>query len=171
MDRQTPSGGSADVSPVSPEPASEKPSSSGAGPTNLDADSSVAKTVHHLLRQFAVLLEFANHYLSARLDSVKVSLLRLVLIAIAWVLAVAILAGLVLTGTVLLCIGLAEGLSHLFHSYWLGYLSAGLLILCGFFGTCFLTQSLLLRKWRLRTIAKYESRRARQRASFGRDAG
>jgi hypothetical protein len=166
MDRQTPSGGSTGAHPD----AGETVAPQNTEPINSQQESSVAHAAHHLLNQLAALFEFANHFLAARFDSIKLSIFRLALVAIVWLLAVVILAGLVLTGTVLLGVGLAEGLSRLFHSYWLGYLAAGVAILGGFIGVCILAQRLLLRSSHRKTVARYDARRAHQRATFGRDA-
>jgi hypothetical protein len=166
MNGQTPSGGSTGASPD----AVENPNAQNAGAAAPRQDAPVERAVHHLLNQLAALLEFASHYLTARVDLFKLSILRLLLLGIVWLLAVVILAGLVLTGTVLLGVGLAEGLSRLFHSYWLGYLVAGAAILGGFIGVCFLTRSLLLRSSYRKSVARYDARRARQRATYWREA-
>ena len=110
-----------------------------------------------LLKQFRELGEYFSYFVSAKADSVKLSLRHIVL----WVVLVAVgfvaVGGLIIIASWLLLSGIAEGLSELFgNRSWAGSLVTGILLLGGLgLGTYY-----TLAKWnkiaRERTAQKYE---------------
>src|SRR5438876_930563 len=84
------------------------------------AEQSPRDAMHNLTEQLIELKEYAGHYFSAHLDLIKHSLSKL---ALNWaVVLVGIVTGaaLLVTGVVLLCVGLGSGLGVLFGVPWLG---------------------------------------------------
>jgi hypothetical protein len=115
-------------------------------------------------------VDYFLYYISARIDSLKFAFKRRVFIA-SWI-AIAVLAaaGAIITGVVLLCEGICDGLSVLFGHRWAGELTTGVLLLgvvaVGGFGAV----GHLIRRSHLKSMAKYEAMSKKERERFGRDA-
>lgn len=91
-------------------------------------------------------------YIAAKIDALKISLRRLLLFTILGVLACIALTSLLVTTVVLVCIGIADALADLFHSRWLGDVTAGVLLLA-----CIVSPILVVYGW----IAKSSYKKAR----------
>jgi hypothetical protein len=121
-------------------------------------------------RRLEELKEYASYYVSAKLDAMKLSVTRAVLIAAMGV--VGLLAGttLVVTAVVLACMGLAGALSALFgHRPWLGNLVTGVILLMAVGAVAFFGIRRMTGASRERTLKKYAARKQQQRAKFGED--
>jgi uncharacterized membrane protein YgaE (UPF0421/DUF939 family) len=85
------------------------------------------------------------------------------------VLALAVAVTLVVTATVLLCIGIAQALAAAMHgTAWAGNLIVGAGLLLILFGAAILGSRMLASAARKRTMQKYELRQEKQRRDFGR---
>ena len=124
-----------------------------------------------LVNQFHELGEYFSHFVTAKTDSIKLSLrgtvLRLVLAALGFV----VLSGfLVIAGWFVLS-GVAGGLGVLFGDrWWLGNLVTGILFLSGLGLGMFYAVARSKRTFLERTVTKYETRKARQQSEFGHSA-
>jgi hypothetical protein len=123
-----------------------------------------------LLRQFQELREYVSYYVAARTDSVKCSVRnaigQLVLVALGFV----AVAGLVVMASWFVLSGISQGVGARFGGQaWIGALTTGVLALVG------VGMGISCAAWmrksaaRKRTVEKYETRHAQQRARFGRD--
>lgn len=121
-------------------------------------------------RRIAELVDYFLYYISARIDSLKFAIKRRIFIA-CWI-AVAVLAaaGAIITGVVLLCQGICDGLTQLFGHRWAGELATGSLLLVVMAVGGFAVVGHLIRRSYLKSVAKYEAMRKRERERFGRDA-
>ena len=122
------------------------------------------------LEQLGELREYVGYLVSAKLDSMKLSLRRMLIFA-----ALGVVAG--IAGMVAICLavtqvlyGIGDGLGLLFgEHYWAGHLLTGALVL----STIGITIVVMMRKItaasRESTLRKYEARKAHQKVQFGRD--
>jgi hypothetical protein len=116
------------------------------------------------------LRDYLNYYFTAKIESLKSTLRRGTLFVALVVVAAVAAAGLVVTGFVLVCVGIADGLGNIFHAQWLGYLVTGLLVIGIITGGGWLTVRGIFRSAHARSAARFDALQARQRAKFGRDA-
>jgi hypothetical protein len=120
--------------------------------------------------KLAELLDYFLYYITASIDSLKFAIKRRIFVA--WVIAVAVLAGagVVVTAVVLLCEGICDGLSELLGRRWAGELATGILLIIIVAGVAYFALRQLARRLHRKMSAKYEAIHARQRERFGRDA-
>jgi hypothetical protein len=123
-----------------------------------------------LLKQFRELGEYFSYYVSAKTDSVKLSLRNVILWMVLAALGFVAVVALMVTASWLLLIGIAEGLSALCGDRsWAGNLMTGVLVLAGLGLATYYTLAKRARCSRERTVEKYENCQARQQARFGHD--
>lgn len=123
-----------------------------------------------LFKQFRQLREYFSYYVTAKTDSVKLSLRNVVLWVVLAVLGCVAVVALMVSASWLLLSGIAEGLSALFGDRaWVGNLMTGVLVLAGLGLGTYYTLAKRARSSRERTVKKYEKRQARQQERCGRD--
>ncbi len=127
-----------------------------------------AEVLHLLLEQVAALQSYFTHFVSATVDRGLLSAQQLALWAILGMIGLIALAGLVVTATILLLVGMATGLALFCNGrLWLGQavVGGGILVLLA------LTFRLGLRTWQHRwyqqKVQQYDERQRQQRAAFG----
>jgi hypothetical protein len=123
-----------------------------------------------LLKQFQELREYVSYYAAARTDSVKCSVRN----AIGWTVLAALgfvaVGGLIVMASWLVLSGISQGAGTLFgERAWIGTVVTGVLALAGVGLAVSCAAWIRRNASRKRTIRKYETRDARQRARFGRD--
>ena len=133
-----------------------------------ESDSSAPEAFDRLLKQVAELREYITYFVSAKTDSVKLSVQQVLMWVVLGFVGVIALSSLLATVMVLLLTGLAEGLTVVFGGrIWLGNIVAGLLTLA----ILGLGSFIWVRKWRkssrMRTIQRYEQQQRQQQAAFG----
>ena len=124
----------------------------------------------HALEQLGELREYVGYLVSAKLDSMKLSLRRMMIFA-----ALGIVGG--IAGIVAICLavtqvlyGIGDGLGLLFgEHYWAGHLLTGALVLAAIGITIVIMMRKIMSASRESTLRKYESRKAHQKVQFGRD--
>jgi len=133
-----------------------------------EQEPSPPEALRHLQQQVEELRAYFMHFVSAKVDGMRLSAQQLgmwVALGIAGLLA---LAGLIVTGIVLLLSGAAAGLGVLFGGHlWLGQIIVGggvlLLLTLGIF--------IGMRTWQHRSrqqkVQQYDERQLQQRAAFG----
>jgi hypothetical protein len=115
------------------------------------------------------LVDYALYYLSAHVDSVKFKIRRRILVASMIAVAVLAGAGAVVTGVVIFCDGICDGLSRLLGWRWAGELLTGFLLLAVVALGAYLFLHWMIRQSYNRMVAKYQAMRQRHRERFGRD--
>jgi hypothetical protein len=108
--------------------------------------------------------------MSLRLDALKASARKIAILAVAGILAVFVLIGVVVAAAVLLCQGIAHGLASLLGGQlWLGELLTGLLIIFGGAAGGFIGAKYMLKAWHRQSVKKFEKQKADFKARFGHD--
>jgi hypothetical protein len=121
-----------------------------------------------LFKQFRELGEYLSYFVTAKTDSLKLSLRRIVLLVVMAALSFIAVGGLIVITAWLMLSGMAEGLGGLFgNRSWAGSLMTGLLLLASLGLGTYYTVSKRNNIARERTAQEYERRQARQRAEFG----
>ena len=121
--------------------------------------------------KFAELGEYANHYLSAKTDALKLSLRNAAVFAALGIVGLIVAAGFAVTAVVLLCIGIAQGISTMLGGHpWAGNLITGALLLALIGGGVAVGLGMLRKSSKKATVRKYELRQRDQRERFGHDA-
>ncbi len=105
----------------------------------------------------AELVDYFLYYISARIDSLKFAIKRRIFIACWIATAVLVAAGAIVTGVVLLCVGVSEGLTQWFGHRWAGELATGALLLVVVAVGGFIGIGHLIRSSHLKSVAKYEA--------------
>jgi hypothetical protein len=125
---------------------------------------------HRLGEDLGELREYVSFFISAKLDALKLSMMKVVILAGLGLLALIAATALTATAVVLLFTGFADGLGILLGGRpWLGGVIVGVLVL-GFMAGASVAVWKVWRKGSLkRTVQKYEERQHRQFARFGRD--
>ena len=133
-----------------------------------EQEPSPPEALRRLQQQFEALQAYFMHFVSAKVDGVRLSAQQTGLWAALGLVGLVALAGLVVTAIVLLLSGVAAGLGRLFDGQlWLGQVivGGGTLIL--------LTLGILIgvRAWQSRSrqqkVQQYDERQLQQRAAFG----
>jgi hypothetical protein len=133
-------------------------------------DQSPAHAFADAKERLAEVAEHISYLLAAKVDGAKASLRNIVVMAAIGVIGLIALCALVTSAVVLVCAGLAGGLSALFgERLWQGMLVAGLAILTLLGIGVWLGVSRVNRGARQRTVQKYAARQQQQRARFGKD--
>lgn len=121
-----------------------------------------------LLKQFRELAEHFAVFVTAKTDSVKLSVRHVVLWVVLAALGFVAVGGLTVMAGWLMLSGIADGLGELFGNRpWVGSLMTGFLLLAGLGLGMVYTVAKRNRIARDRTAQKYETRKARQQAEFG----
>jgi hypothetical protein len=139
------------------------------GASAPEAETPPPEAFDHLLKQVSELWEYAIYFISAKTDSVKLSVRQVIMWAALGVVGMIALGSVVATAVVLLLTGVGEGLAVAFGGrMWLGDIVAGVLTL----GLLGLGSWVGMQKWRkssrMRTIQHYEQQQLQQQAAFGR---
>jgi hypothetical protein len=121
-------------------------------------------------QRISELIDYFFYYISARIDTLKFAVKRRIFIA-SWI-AIAVLAGAgaIITAVALLCEGVCDGLSVLFGHRWAGELATGAMLILVVAGGGYGAIWYLIRRSHLKSMAKYEAMRRKEREQFGRDA-
>jgi hypothetical protein len=126
--------------------------------------------LERLLKEFQELREYVSYYAAARTDSVKCSVRNAIHGIVVAALGFVAVAGLIVMASWLVLSGISQGAGALFGARaWIGALITGVVALAGVglgMSCAAWTRKNASRK---RTVRKYETRHARQRARFGRD--
>ena len=126
--------------------------------------------VADLKQRASELAEYISYMLSAKFDGFKLTFRNLAVYAALGVVGLIAAGAFVVSAVVLVCVGIAGGLSALFGDRpWQGALVAGLLFLAVIGVGTWFGLSRLLKSSRERTVQKYAARQQQQRAKFGRD--
>ena len=150
-------------------PVEEEQQSSQWNASQDPGDLPPTESVREAMGVFGELKEYFSYYLSARSDAFKASIRNVGIMAALGVLALAVAVTLVVTATVLLCIGIAQALAAAMHgTAWAGNLIVGAGLLLILFGGAILGSRMLAAAARKRTMQKYELRQEKQRRDFGR---
>ena len=121
-----------------------------------------------LLKQFRELGEYFSYFVTAKTDSVKLALRRIVLSVVMAALSFIAVGGLIVIAGWLMLSGMAEGLGELFgNRSWAGSLMTGFGLLAGLGLGMYYTSAKRNRIACERTAQEYERRQARQQAQFG----
>lgn len=133
-------------------------------------DSSPPDPLGDMRQRISELIDYFLYYISARIDTLKFAVKRRIFIA-SWI-AIAVLAGAgaIITAVALLCEGVCDGLSVLFGHRWAGELATGAMLILVVAGGGYGAVWYLIRQSHLKSMAKYEAMRQKEREQFGRDA-
>lgn len=114
--------------------------------------------------------EYVNYLFAARIDAIKLAIRKAGIYAAVGIVALLAAAAFVVTAVVLLCLGVARGLTALFGGRaWAGDLAAAVLFFAILGLGVWFGLGRLGAVSRERTIRKYAARQQQQRASFGTD--
>jgi hypothetical protein len=153
----------------SPRPKTAPPPPPPSSPSPDEDRRSTEEVISDLHLRFRELVDYVVYFLMTRIDAarhyVKQKILWLSLIA----LGVLAGAGAVVTAVVLLCTGIADGLSALFGRVWAGELATGVILLgvTGLLGSYMFGR--LVKQSHQERVAKYDAFRARFRERYGHD--
>jgi len=139
------------------------------GSHDADKPNPAAAAFASLKSNVEELKEYASYYMAAKSDGFRQSLKNVALYAGLGVLGMIIGAGILVTASVLLVLGIAHGLATLFGSLWLGELVTAIVLLGGIGIGAWLMIKKITGNWKTALKKKYEERKASQRARFGRD--
>jgi hypothetical protein len=118
-------------------------------------------------QSIAELLNDFRYYVAARIDAIKFAIKRRIFIACFIAVAALAAAGAIVTGVVLLCAGISDGLAELLGRRWAGELATGALLLSAVALGGYLVLGRLIRRSHRRVVAKYEEMRRDHRERFG----
>jgi hypothetical protein len=149
---------------------------SAAGPCRPDAprgsggDEPATEAVRQFVQHAEEVREYAAYLVSAKMDGLRAAARRAAVYTVMGVVGLIALATVIIVSLVLLLGGLGRALGALFpRAPWLGDVLVGVV----FLGVTAAALTLVIARYRNRTrertVNKYESRKARQRAIFGRD--
>ena len=123
-----------------------------------------------LLKQFRELGGYFSYYLTVKADGAELTLRGIGLWIVLSTLGFVAVAGLIITASWLLLIGIAEGLGILFGDRaWVGNGITGFLMLASLVFGIYYKVASGKKTSRERTFGKHENRQARQQEQFGRD--
>jgi sterol desaturase/sphingolipid hydroxylase (fatty acid hydroxylase superfamily) len=139
-------------------------------PVDAEAESATSGGVGQAADHLRAAQSYLTHYFAAQFDRVKIAFRNLAVITALAILA--LVAGIVVIAmsVVLLCTGIAGGLSRLYGGIpWLGDLSTGILILFALIVFVKLGLSRMTASARKQMAADYDRRRSHERAQYGAD--
>lgn len=122
-----------------------------------------------LWKNLTELREYGLHFLAARVDRWRLSMRKAALWLIAGVLGSVALATTIIVSITHLIAGLADALTAVLGVPWAGSLLVGLGLIMSLTLATYLFMRSVLRRSRIKTLAKYEQWQNRQRARFGHD--
>jgi hypothetical protein len=129
-----------------------------------------AQAVRDSLAAFAELREYASYYVTAWFDRVRFTLRRAGFLAVVGAMALVAGCTIIVTSSVLVCVGLAQGIAAaLGGRAWAGNLIVGLSLLALAGAGTWFGWSRLSAAFRRKMVQKYELRQRQQRADFGHD--
>ena len=146
--------------------------SSGNGDGRPHSHPSPRETVSQMARLIAEYREYLSHFLSAKIDSMRFTLRKGILYAVAGMVALIAATTTIVMAVVLLLLGAARGLGSVFGNGlgWLGDLIIGLLVLTGIGLIVYAAIRWATASFRKNMVEKYEQRQDWQRRQFGRAA-
>jgi hypothetical protein len=148
---------------------SNPPGDSSAGQTD-PRDLPPAEALGAAFGKLRELREYFAYYLAAKRDLLKLTLRQTAIRAAIGLVGLIALTAIVVTASVLLCVGLAQLVSTWCGGRaWAGNLVVGVLLLALLAGGMIFGARYLSGMWRKQTVQNYELRRKRQRADFGHD--
>lgn len=152
------------------DPSQAPASSAGDQQSTRDAGKadSAAESFNAAVANIAELAGYLRLYVTAKLDALKLTALRIALYAIVAVLAGLAILAIFFTTVVLLCMGIADCFAALFHSRWLGELTAAFVILGAIALTVAIAFQKIFKMSYSQTRAKYEARLHQMRQTFPR---
>jgi hypothetical protein len=134
------------------------------------SDAAPAAAIGEAFARLRETRDYAAHYLSARVDALKLSARKVIVLAILGLLGAIAGAALIITSVVLLCVGIAQGLAVLFGGRaWLGNLVAALLLLGALVGGGWVVLARIRKASKERVVAAYERLKREQRDAHGTD--
>jgi hypothetical protein len=126
--------------------------------------------IRHLGQRLSELAEYVSYFISAKTDGIKLTLRNVAIYAALGIVGLIAAGAMVVSAVVLVCWGIALGLSALFgHHLWAGYLVTGVLILALIGGGTWIGLKKFTGSSRERLVKKYAARQHEQRSKFGRD--
>ncbi len=130
-----------------------------------------AEAFKEAMEHVSELKEYASHYVSAKVDKIRLSVRNLVLYAVLGVLGLLIGAAVLVMAVVQLLSGLAGVIAAgLGGRMWAGNLIVGGVLLLGVALAAWLGVRSVFKSSRKRTVDRYERRLQRQRVDYGADA-
>jgi hypothetical protein len=141
--------------------------------TTADGDNhgSPGDAFHAALSQIGELKEYAAHYLSARVDALKLTVRNAVLWIAVGALALLAALSVIVTAIVILCVGLAQAIAAaLGGRVWAGNLIVGAVLIGGTVLGVWIGLKRLIAASRSRTMERYERKLRRERVELGHDA-
>jgi ABC-type transport system involved in cytochrome bd biosynthesis fused ATPase/permease subunit len=149
-----------------PEAAARPPT-----PSSNGHDPSAGEALKKAAQQIGELKEYAGLYVSAKLDSLKLTMRNLVLYAALGLVGAIVGIGLLITAAALFLTGIAGGIGAIFDPdrYWVGALIVGFVVLAGAMGGLIVVIRKLTGASKQQTIQKYEERKRDERNRYGHD--
>lgn len=143
-----------------PPAGSESPA--GDGGRMKSGPDTIGDTFSDAGRHVADALAYARAYVTAQADRLKVLARNAILMAVFGIVVAIIAATILVSATVLLCMGIADGIGELLGGrQWAGDLITGGLVVGGLLLGCWLGVGKMMRSARDRTRREYEQRRSR----------
>ncbi len=134
------------------------------------SDASPATAFSEASERLREVRDYASLYIQARIDKIKVSLRNLAVLTVLGIIGLLAGGAIVVTAAVLLCSGIAEGLTVLFgNRMWLGDLVTAILIFGAIGGGVYMAMARLTKTSKERTVNAYEQRKRQQCADHGTD--
>ena len=129
---------------------------------------SAAEALNHLLQQVGELQQYFAHFVSAKIDGVKLSMREVLTAAALGVVGFIAVAGVIVTAIVLVLTGAAAGVALLFDGQlWLGQLVVGIAALLFLGLITFIGLRIRQRRSRQQKVQYYGERQLQQHAVFG----
>jgi hypothetical protein len=135
-----------------------------------EPDPTPASAFSEIGDRFAEARDYASYYVKARVDRIKVTARNVAVLAALGVVGLIAGAALVITAVVMLCVGIALGLSALFGGrMWLGDLVTAIILLGAIGAGAYVGISRLTKTSKERMVRAYEQRKREQRDEHGTD--
>jgi hypothetical protein len=154
---------------AAPATASSESTAPGAPPPEQRDERATEDVIRTLYLRLGELFDYAAYYLLTRIDAGKHYLKRKILWLSIVALTVLACAGATVTAVVLLCAGVADGLSDLLGHRWAGELLTGVLLLAVTAGAGYWLMNHLVGQSKRERMMKFEKMRARHRQRYGHD--
>jgi hypothetical protein len=118
----------------------------------------------YAFEQFAEVRDYVAFYLRTRAELFRLSVRNFLFVSVLTFTAVLLAAALIVTAVVLLCRGVAEGLTLLFGGYaWVGDLVTGVLLLVVVIAAIYGVITKIASSWKRKTFVDYAAQKRRQR--------
>ena len=159
------------TAPGATAPGAAQADTSNGDSAQADQDQQTPGEVFHAAqRNIAQLGEYVSHFISAKLDAMRLAARHAVFFALCGIIAGIAAIALVVTAVVYLVRGIAETLTAIFGGHaWAGDLVTALLLLGTIAGSLLITFRRSAKTSRERTVKKYAAKQQQQRARFGED--